>query len=277
MTRAVTWLILAVLVLGMAYAVFMRAGTYCARVGPDRWHGYDGTTERPLWQARVASLWLAKVTGAKRCPQAWIAGWFFLSCIVWLAALRDRALVPLLVMGLGTVAAYSTTLTVGTVVSDGPLMFFFSLAAVTATRNPLWWAAIGLAAIPFKATGALLVVVAFFLVYSWRQALAVAVLAVAALLAVHWASGGVPLLESAHPTLGVPRWLLNFHAGPDPHLVFVMAGLVLAGALAARGRVLAVYALLAGMVLCFAAPWEPRLWCEALPLAGIALHRMFVT
>lgn len=265
MRTSVTWLVLCVLVLGMSFAVYERADRHTQAVGPALWHGYSGDADRSVWRARPASLWLARLAAADRHPALWLAAWFFLSCLVWLAALQTRALVPIVVCALGTVIAYSTPFRVGTIVSDGPMLFLFTLAAVTARARPMVWVVLGLLIIPFKATGAMLCIAAAGVTRDWRRALVICSAMAVTMLACR------VVVESHHPHTGALRLLLNWYSLYRPEVLFVMGGLVFGGVLAAQGRVLAVLLMLVGAALVFANLWEPRLWFEALPLVAVAL------
>lgn len=266
MKRAIVLLLIA----GLVFAVYAQAG-YLERKNV-RTHGYDGFPKRTEWAPRIATLWLAERVGAEGRVALWIAGWFALSCLAWYLARGPDCLVPVLVLAVATLAIYHPLVPCGTHASEGPTMFFFSLAALTHRRAFVWWPFLGILAIPFKQTGAVLVIVAAGLWwlrgYRWHAAWLVVA---GGLVALGCAlRGGMSPVQSVRLTSmrGTYHLPVNLRHMARPPSWLVAGGTALAGLFAGRGPVLSAMLMLVVLVFVLGTVSEPRIWIEVAALAA---------
>jgi len=262
-----------ILILGLTFAVFTQVAFLESRDGFTT-RMFDGDTHRPEWSGRTASAGVAKLVHADGHAALWTAGWFLLSAGAWFVARGQDCIAPVAVLAAGTLATFYPQVGVGTVASEGPILFWFTLAAVTRRDAFFWWPVIGLVAIPFKQTGVALVIVAAALwlrdgrwrgagyllgagaLVGWVSALAGGGCAANAF-TTHSLSGKFYPLDNLRHATGAwwPTWL-------------ICGGTVLAGAFAARGAALAAVLILVVAVSCMGQAWEPRIWVEVVALSA---------
>lgn len=264
-----------ILILGLTLAVYVQLDFLQHR--PDfRMHGYDGSAGLPEWRPRIASLWLADLVWAERSFGLWSASWFLLSALAWLAARRERAIAPVAILAAGILASYYPYVNVGTQAGEGPIMFFFTLAAITRKRIR-WWVPIGLLAIPFKQTGIIIVLAAAldYLRCGRRQAAWLIAGAGLTALSACFIIGGRPELPALYVSThaGEVHILANLRAlaGRRLETWFISGGTIAAGLVAGSGPLLWAMLMLAGAVLFMGQVWEPRIWVEGIAFAAAAL------
>ena len=266
----------AVLILGLTLAVFTQMSYLENREGY-RMHGFDGSPVRVEWAPRVASLALARAVGAENNVAGWLAGWFLLSALAWYAARGPDCVGPVALLAAGVMAVYHPLTAWGTVASEAPTVLWFTLAAITRRQAFMWWPIIGACAIPFKQSGAVLVVVAAGLWwlrgYRWHAAVLLGLGTLIGLICAK--AGGDRLLGAARVTslVGKVYAVRNIHH-LNWRLPFISGGLVGAAALAARGPALAAVLLLIAAVFFMGQLREPRIWLEVVALgAGVLADR----
>jgi len=263
------WAVLAVVV-GLTLAVFTQVAYLESRTDIAT-RMFDGDTWRPEWSGRVFSAGLARLAGADGHAAHWTAGWFLFAALAWVAARGAGALAPVALLGAGVLAVYHPLAPVGLVASDGPILFMFTLAAITRRRAFYWWPVIGLVAIPFKQTGIVLVVVAALLWLRdgrWRAAgYLLGAGAVTGWLAAR-AGGGVATAALTMHSLSAKFYPLDNWRHLTPQFPFICGGTVLAGLFAGRGPALAAMAALAVAVFTMGQAWEPRIWVEVVALSA---------
>lgn len=263
------------LILGLTWFVFLSMGFLATQPAYRSWgYGEPGDFIQQAWTPRVGSIWLAEAVGAYRSVPAWTAGWFALSCLAWLAARGTRAIAPCALLGVAVITIYHPVVGVGTMSAEGPIMFWFTLAAITRKKATTWWPIIGLLAIPFKQTGIALVFVTAWLQYAGgnrSRATITAAIGAITLWVCSLAGGGAvaaPLALATRKGI-VHIWenlTLMFRSRPT--VWFVGGGTVLAGLVAGRGAILAAMLLIAGGALLVGNVWEPRLWVELAALSA---------
>ena len=267
-----------VLILGLTLSVLMQLLFLEQRPG-FRAHLFNGrmsTGEAPRveWAPRIFSTGLARLVHAHGHVAHWTAGWFLLSALAWFFARGSRCIGPVAVLGAGVLATFFPQVHCGTVASEGPMLFWFTLAAITRRRAGTWWPVIGLVAIPFKQTGAVLVVVAALLwLRDWRWRDALCLLGAGAGLGWFCALAGGGGVVAAVTTRSLA--LKSYPVDNVRHLFgawwpawLICGGTVLAGAMAARGPALMAILLLVGAVFFMGQMWEPRIWLEVVALSA---------
>jgi len=273
-----------VLIVGLTWFVFLQVGVLATQPAY-RVHCYGAELEhvRAAWQPRVAALALARAVRAYRNVPAWIAAWFALSCLAWFVARGAGAIAPCALLGVAALAIYHPSVGVGTMSSEGPVMFWFTLAAITRKKAATWWPLIGLAAIPFKQTGMALVLVAAWLSFAdgerirayWVAGAGCAVLWLCSCLG-GGALAGPLELQTVNGVVRLTRNLRLLFV-ERPSIWLAAGGTVLAGLVAKRDRVLVVMLLIAGVVAVVGNVWEPRIWIELSALsAGVLGDRRTV-
>ena len=254
-----------VLILGLTVAVLVQADYLSLREGFTT-RLFDGDTHRPFWSGRVLTAGLADLVDADNNVASWVAGWYLLSALAWFAARRERAVGPVALLAVVALAAHHPLVPFGIVASDGPVMFFFTLAAITRRKAAVWWPIIGFIAIPFKQTGGALVAAAALLWLRdgrWRGALYM----LGAAFGIGRLAAGTDMSTAftMHSYRGKLYSLDNLRH-MTPAVILTCGGTVLAGLLSARGIVLLTMGALTVAVLVMGQAWEPRIWFEVAAL-----------
>ena len=273
-----------ILIAGLTLAVLAQLSYLESRPGWSA-HLFDGRMGnsdpiRVEWRSRIGTIWLAQAVGAGGHTALWFAAWFGLSAFAWFLARGPRCIAPVALLTAGTLATFYPQVFCGTTACEGPVLFWFTLAAITRRRATLWWPVLGLVAIPFKQTGAVLVVVAALLWFRDGDRLrAVLLLAVGAglgWLCAHLGGGpatAAVTTHSLHPKSYPADNLRHLREAPWA-VALICGGTVLAGILTARGPALLAALILVGAVFCMGQMWEPRIWLEVVALsAGVLADR----
>ena len=212
----------------------------------------NGNPPRVEWAPRIATIGLAKL--AHGHVALWFAGWFLLASLAWFWARGPDCIGPVAVLAAGTLATFHPSVFCGTTACEGPVLFWFTLAAITRRDALFWWPVIGLVAIPFKQTGAALVVVSALLWfragYRWQPVCLLGLGAGLGWLCAFVGGGGVVAAVTTRRLA-----LKVYSAGNIKHVWgawwptwLICGGTVLAGALAARGPALAAVVLAVGFL-----------------------------
>jgi len=260
------------------------------------------------WRGRVLSLWAADAFGALHpalpvlpgtpadaawstvAIAQWLGCWGLVLAAIWLAARRERALLPIL----GTYACLAFGYSVGPDLRvypwDLPALAVFTavVAGVSCGSRPVWLALAIWLGMAFKETAIVLSLVAFALPLARREQLAWAgamaagcvLLKIGLDLTTGNGSVGLTMATSSFYDEG-PLWWWNLRQLSSGVPLLVNAGTLLAFLLLpGRDRTLLAFKAIAGAFalgnLLFGVITEYRIWFEMIPLALFALERALV-
>lgn len=119
-----------VLIVGLTLAVFTQVAFLVERPNSTT-RMFDGDTWRPEWSGRIFAAALAELVHADGHEAHWTAGWFLLSALAWFVARGRRCIGPVALLAVVVLATFRPDAPCGTVASEGPVVFLFTLAAIT--------------------------------------------------------------------------------------------------------------------------------------------------